>query len=268
MISSCYSCGFCLLKINPTLFSPKTPITHLHLPIIFFNQLPHSTISSHLQPYNNNNKNESPKLFQSTKRKLLNFSMLTVLFSSPICQPFLSLSLAETEDLIELERYTDIDQGFTLLKPASWIKVEKAGATVLFEDPNKGSNNVGVVVTPVRLDGLRQFGDPQFVSNKLIQAEKRKESTKDVQIVSFRERPDQKGDIQVYEFEYKLDSTRGGLKTIFSAAFVASKKLYLLNIAHSDNPEQPLSDNKRIMLEQVLHSFDVAPPSATTDTQV
>lgn len=79
------------------------------------------------------------------------------------------------------------------------------------------------------------------------------ESTKDVEIVSFRERASEKGDIQVYEFEYNVDSTRGGLKTIFSAAFVASKKLYLLNIAHSQHP--PLSNNKRIMLEKVLHSF-------------
>ena len=92
------------------------------------------------------------------------------------------------------------------------------------------------------------------------------ESTKDVQLVSSVERPSQNGGVQVYEFKYKLDSTRGGLKTIFSAAFVASKKLYLLNIAHSDNPEQPLSNEKRMMLEQVLHSFDVIAPSSTGTT--
>lgn len=44
----------------------------------------------------------------------------------------------------------------------------------MFEDPSKGGNNIGVVVTPVRLTTLREFGDPQFVANKLIQAEKRK----------------------------------------------------------------------------------------------
>lgn len=114
---------------------------------------------------------------------------------------------------VELERYTDSKAGFTLLKPPSWIKVniicrmynvlwisellkllrlseycsskfgvdfllalkvDKAGATVLFEEPNKGSNNVGVVVSPVRLASLGEFGSPQFVADKLIQAEKRK----------------------------------------------------------------------------------------------
>ncbi|XP_076898924.1 psbP domain-containing protein 2, chloroplastic-like [Bidens hawaiensis] len=193
--------------------------------------------------------------FQPTRRKLINISSILL---TTIVSPFAS-SWAETEEAVELERYTDVDEGFTLLRPKSWIKVEKAGATLLFEDPSKGSNNVGVVVTPVRLTSLAEFGDPEFVSNKLIQAEKRKESTKDVEIVSFRERPREKGDVQVYEFEYNLDSTRGGLKKIFSAAFVASKKLYLLNIAHSQQP--PLSNGKRMMLEKVLHSFDV--PSST-----
>jgi hypothetical protein len=40
--------------------------------------------------------------------------------------------------------------------------VDKAGATVLFEEVNKGSNNIGVVVTPVRLTSLGEFGSPQF----------------------------------------------------------------------------------------------------------
>lgn len=37
-----------------------------------------------------------------------------------------------------------------------------------------GNNNVGVVVSPVRLNSLGEFGTPQFVADKLIQAEKRK----------------------------------------------------------------------------------------------
>lgn len=76
-------------------------------------------------------------------------------------------------------------------------------------------------------------------------------------MIAFSERSGQ-GGLQVYEFEYKVDSTRGGMKRIFSAAFVASKKLYLLNIAHSDKPESPLATDRRLMLEQVLHSFDIA----------
>lgn len=77
-------------------------------------------------------------------------------------------------------------------------------------------------------------------------------------MVSVSERTGE-GGLQVYEFEYKVDSTRGGLKRILSAAFVASGKLYLLNIAHSDGSEGPIDPDRRNTLEQILHSFDIAP---------
>lgn len=54
------------------------------------------------------------------------------------------------------------------------MKVEKAGATALFQQEGKGSNNIGIVVNPVRLSTLTEFGTPQFVAERLIQAEKKK----------------------------------------------------------------------------------------------
>ncbi|KAH7671096.1 Mog1p/PsbP-like protein [Dioscorea alata] len=157
----------------------------------------------------------------------------------------------------DLKPYADRAEGFELLVPESWTKVEKAGATALFEEKGKGSNNIGVVVNPVRLSSLRDFGSPEFVAEKLIQAERKKESTRAAEIVKVGERSNEDG-IPFYEFEYVLDSTRGGIKRIFSAAFVASKKLYLLNISHSDPPESPLDDHTRFLLESVLRSFDTA----------
>lgn len=157
--------------------------------------------------------------------------------------------------MLELERYTDQDQGFTLLKPASWLKVEKAGATALFQQDGKGSNNIGVVVNPVRLSSLKDFGTPEFVADRLLQAEKKKESTKSAEVISTGERSGRDG-LTVYEIEYSLDSTRGGMKRIFSAAFVASRKLYLLNVAYSDTVEKPLDNHTRLVLEEILHSFD------------
>ncbi|KAJ3700346.1 hypothetical protein LUZ61_004051 [Rhynchospora tenuis] len=152
----------------------------------------------------------------------------------------------------ELERYTDQAEGFTLLIPSSWVKVEKAGATALFQE---GKNNIGVVVNPVRLSSLREFGTADFVADKLLQAEKKKESTKSAELIESKERLGH-GNVPIYEIEYLLDSTRGGMKRIFSAAFVSSRKLYLLNIAYSDSQDNPLNGNTRMVLEQVLHSFD------------
>ncbi|XLT70408.1 hypothetical protein HN873_026847, partial [Arachis hypogaea] len=42
--------------------------------------------------------------------------------------------------------------------------VDKAGATALFQDAIMGSNNIGVVVKPVRLANLGEFGSPEFVA--------------------------------------------------------------------------------------------------------
>uniref|UniRef100_A0A0F7CYP0 PsbP domain-OEC23 like protein n=1 Tax=Geranium maderense TaxID=28964 RepID=A0A0F7CYP0_9ROSI len=186
-------------------------------------------------------------------KRSLNLSLLVLLFNGSS-----SKYVARAEESEVLQRYTDSKEGFTLLVPSTFHKVDKAGAVVLFEQVDKGSNNIGVVVNPVRLNTLSQFGSPEFVAGKLIQAEKRKESTKDAELVEIAERAGQ-GGLKVYEFEYKVDSTRGGMKRIFSAAFVASKKLYLLNITHSDKPESPLDTQTRMMLEQVIHSFDAAP---------
>ncbi|XP_044469249.1 psbP domain-containing protein 2, chloroplastic [Mangifera indica] len=232
-----------------------------------------SQICSALSTHHNSAFVHNPitKFSSSTKPPFSprNFKTETLQVSLCLCKREINLSLvalllngfyakvSKAEEM-ELERYTDSTEGFTFLRPSSWIKVDKAGATVLFQEANKGSNNVGVVVNPVRLSSLGEFGTPQFVAEKLIQAEKRKESTIEAELIEVAERSSQKG-LQVYEFEYKVDSSRGGLKRIFSAAFVASRKLYLLNINYSNKQESPLDNYTRMKLEEVLHSFDAAP---------
>lgn len=52
--------------------------------------------------------------------------------------------------------------------------MDKAGATALFVGEGNKNNNIGIVVNPVRLSSLRDFGTPEFVADKLIQAERRK----------------------------------------------------------------------------------------------
>ncbi|KAG5241873.1 psbP domain-containing protein [Salix suchowensis] len=238
----------CQRNHTPKLFSPKIfPSTSL--PIASFSNQKQNPESS-----NDPQKETLILSLGSSKRRKLNLSVIALLVNGSLPNLFYNSILAQE---LELERYTDSKEDFTLLTPSSYVKVDKAGATVLFEEVGKGSNNIGVVVTPVRLASLGEFGNPQFVADKLIQAEKKKESTKDAEVIAVAERSGH-GGLQVYEFEYKLDSTRGGMKRIFSAAFVSSKKLYLLNIAHSDKPESPLDSDTRTILEEVLHSFDAA----------
>ncbi|KAJ6289136.1 hypothetical protein OIU76_025021 [Salix suchowensis] len=238
----------CQRNLTPKLFSPKI-FSSTSLPIASFSNQKQNPESS-----NDPQKETLILSLGSSNRRKLNLSVIALLVNGSLPNLFNNSILAQE---LELERYTDSKEDFTLLTPSSYVKVDKAGATVLFEEVGKGSNNIGVVVTPVRLASLGEFGNPQFVADKLIQAEKKKESTKDAEVIAVAERSGH-GGLQVYEFEYKLDSTRGGMKRIFSAAFVSSKKLYLLNIAHSDKPESPLDSDTRTILEEVLHSFDAA----------
>lgn len=59
------------------------------------------------------------------------------------------------------------------------IQVEKAGATLLFEDPATRGNTIGVVVNPVRIASLKDFGSLNEVADKLIAAERRKVTSKE-----------------------------------------------------------------------------------------
>ncbi|MED6216595.1 PsbP domain-containing protein 2, chloroplastic [Stylosanthes scabra] len=249
----------CFTLLHNTLFhhhpqhssSPSSSSSRTFFSIPSFNS---STCVLHHESHNNNDIAHFPTFF--TKRKLNLTLLVTTFLWSNLSNTSGALLMAQELEL-ELQRYTDSKEGFTLLVPSSWTKVDKAGATALFQDASMGSNNIGVVVNPVRLASLGDFGSPEFVADKLLQAERRKESTKEAELVATSERSGD-GGLQIYEFEYTIDSTRGGKKRIFSAAFVTSKKLYLLNIAHSDKPENPLEPHKRKILEQVLHSFDSA----------
>ncbi|XAR62837.1 hypothetical protein NMG60_11017733 [Bertholletia excelsa] len=238
--------GVCFVPLKLHLPPPRLPFSSSSKSEV-------DSSSSYPQRTRKGESNDPNPLLCLNRKRMLNFSIAiaVVILSSPI--PCVSKVLAED---LELERYTDSKDGFTLLLPHSWIKVDKAGATVLFEEPNKSGNNIGVVVNPVRIMNLQEFGTPEFVADKLIQAEKRKESTKEAEIITVSKRSSGKGDQQVYQFEYKVDSTRGGMKRIFSAVFVSSGKLYILNIAHSEKPDSPLDMHRRRVLEQVLHSFD------------
>ncbi len=57
--------------------------------------------------------------------------------------------------------------------------MEKAGATLLFEDPATRGNTIGVVVNPVRIASLKDFGSLDEVADKLIAAERRKVTSKE-----------------------------------------------------------------------------------------
>lgn len=65
-------------------------------------------------------------------------------------------------------------QGYRLVLPQGWRKVDKAGADALFEDPARTSTSLGVVVNPVRVKDIASFGSLEDVGQKLLEAERKK----------------------------------------------------------------------------------------------
>ena len=61
---------------------------------------------------------------------------------------------------------------------ASWDhwQKSKSGAVALFQDPTNRTNNIGIVINPVRINSLTEFGTIDTVATRLLDAELRKVS--------------------------------------------------------------------------------------------
>ena len=165
---------------------------------------------------------------------------------------------ASTDPASELSSYTSAAQGYSLQRPAAWEQVEKPGADALFRDPRRKSTNVGVTVIPVMIASLEQFGDLQAAGERLLAAERAKESTLGVEMVAQAQSAAAAGPL--YEYEYELESTRGR-KRIVSTVTIAGGKLYVLNgTATCDKASCAAAEAGDVqMLRQIARSFAVAP---------
>ncbi|KAL0343230.1 UNVERIFIED_CONTAM: PsbP domain-containing protein 2, chloroplastic [Sesamum angustifolium] len=246
------------LSSAPSSLPPKTPRPPLSSSPVSATTI--TTSSSSLSRSSYSNLKCSERLPVGVDRRIFNLSIVGLLLS--IDEPFtkfLFFSKALASQVLELDRYTDSKEGFTLLVPSSWIKfvadkliqAERRKVCIFGSFANC---DCSAVCVSLWVWGLHCVGTELIV----VKFQNAQESTKEAEVISVSERAGHAG-LQVYEFEYKVDSTRGGLKRVFSAAFVTSKKLYLLNITHSDGLENPLDMERRMILEQVLHSFDAVP---------
>eukprot|EP00775_Hariotina_reticulata_P002499 gene2499-2803_t len=131
------------------------------------------------------------------------------------------------------------------------------GADVLFEDPQRRSTSIGVTVSPVRVSSIEQFGDLAAVGQRLLDVERKKESTLDVALLSSGSRQGAEGAL-LYDYEYQLDSTRG-IKRIFNTVTITGSKLYILNGNYKCDKEVGCAAAEGAdiaMLRNIAASFD------------
>lgn len=145
-------------------------------------------------------------------------------------------------------------EGFVLEPPAAWRKIDKAGANVFYENPDDPSTNVGVTVLPVMIDSLNQFGDVKTTGNRLLDVEKKKESTIDVRMLTNTQVALNSG-VLAYNFEYELESTRGR-KRLLSTVAIADRKLYIVNGVIKCARDSCSKNEEQIdLMRSIVHTF-------------
>lgn len=149
---------------------------------------------------------------------------LAAVVALPTVLPPPSLASTDTTDFIT---FSNPAQSYSFQCPEAWEQVDKAGADVFFRDPLKKSSTLGMTVLPVMVPSLEKFGSLEVVAEKLLAAEKAKESTLSVEMLSQQQRETPFASA-VYDFVYEVDSTRGR-KQIVNCVAIVNSKLYILN---------------------------------------
>ena len=161
----------------------------------------------------------------------------------------------------DLTSYSDASNNFRLTYPKDWSIEKKAGATALFKNPNVKYASIGVTVTPVRIDSLKEFGSLDDIGQKLVQAESQKQTT--VPGGTFMERQSECKSVDTkttfYEYEYRLITTHGN-KRIYNYVGVKDKTLFIVNAQAyeiEDGGESEEDLKTRALYREVGRSFDV-----------
>lgn len=197
-----------------------------------------------------------------TRRALLHAAVVALPTAlAPIGSPLpaAAAGAAGEEDAPSFLQFASADQGYSLSYPAGWERVDKPGADLLLRDPARKTTTTGVTVLPVRINSLPEFGDLPAVGERLLQAERAKDSTLSVAMVEQTQRDSPAGPL--YDFQYELESTRGR-KRILSSVTIAGGKLYILNATAACSKESCGEVEGAVgVLRGVARSFAVAAPS-------
>ena len=164
-------------------------------------------------------------------------------------------------DEMTLTEYVDETNNFHLSYPTEWVLEKKAGATALFKNPSVKYASIGVTVTPVRIDSLKEFGSLEDIGAKLVEAESKKQTT--VPGGTFMERQSERESVDTkttfYEYEYRLITTHGN-KRVYNYVGVRDRTLFIVNAQAyeiEEGGESEADEKTRALYREVGRSFDV-----------
>uniref|UniRef100_A0A7S0XME8 PsbP C-terminal domain-containing protein n=1 Tax=Erythrolobus madagascarensis TaxID=708628 RepID=A0A7S0XME8_9RHOD len=162
----------------------------------------------------------------------------------------------------EFTRYQGpLGLGYSFEYPTGWSvgkKTVKTHMNELVMSPAKKSEGAvrgggGIVVDPVKINSVSEFGSADAVGNRVIELEKKKDGVSSASLVSAKEL--QKDGLTYYELEYVIDTSHGGEKHFLAASTITGKNLYVLTTQARTadfNASEPA-------LRHVISSFRVKP---------
>ncbi|EKX55208.1 hypothetical protein GUITHDRAFT_98988 [Guillardia theta CCMP2712] len=136
---------------------------------------------------------------------------------------FPQLGIAETE---QETRYENEKFSFGLSYPSTWKKSTKPVRTHLEEVQFKkgGGTEIGIVVDPVKIESITEFGTAKEVAKRVVGVERAKDGVTSAKLIAASQT--EKSGIPYYMIEYESSSSRGD-KHFISKAGTLNVLLYL-----------------------------------------
>ncbi|CEL98426.1 unnamed protein product [Vitrella brassicaformis CCMP3155] len=127
-----------------------------------------------------------------------------------------------------------------------------ASEEINYKSPEIKGYTVGVAVDPVKIDSLAAFGTPDFVGQRIVDVEKKKDGVIDVQLLKAESL--ESGGQVFYEVEYTSDTTRG-FNHFITRVIVVNQRLF----AFTAQSKQKDFDKVRDQMKAIVSTFVVPP---------
>ncbi|KAA8497690.1 PsbP domain-containing protein 2, chloroplastic [Porphyridium purpureum] len=122
-----------------------------------------------------------------------------------------------------------ISLGYVFEYPVGWTATKKVIKTHLSEiqviSKTDSKLYAGLVVDPVKINSVKEFGTPEALGEKVIELERRKDGVSSATLLSSSQK--NAGDLDYYYIEYEVASSRGH-KRFLAVATITGKQLYVL----------------------------------------
>lgn len=148
----------------------------------------------------------------------------------------------------EFTTFTDPDAACTFAYPEDFVVTSKPLKTHLVERNVKSETirgfSAGLAVDPIKLASLEAFGTPEYVGDRVVDVERRKDGVLEVKLLGTG--ATREDGVSYYTIEYTSESTRGN-NHIISTVAVRNNKLYVFTTQSKQADFEALESSLREM---------------------